>query len=1311
MFARAGAVIALTALVVTVAAVFVLRDPGFPPGAMLIARIVLALAVIVAGLGMLWRPLGSLRPRSQSQTFERYLPAQSGRIETYLQEVKRREQGQQTPLIDLLAEDALVLAEQEPASKAVPPERLWIPVGAAVLGATVLALLLALGKGDWGFGSRNLWFGTEIPREQIALRQIAVTPGDATVRRNQDVAIRASLQGFKADHAEVFVRFGDAKNWERAPMHVGDDGKFDFTLFALREPLTYYIASNGTKSAEHRIGVVDAPRIERMRLTYTYPSWTGLKPETDDVNRDIRAVAGTQVSVEVQTTAPLDAPTLMVDTTKSDLKSDGAWTRGVIDVKKPGHYRISARVGDELVPLTDEHEISIVEDQQPTIEFAKPGRDWQASSIEEVPVEVHARDDFRVQNVELHYSVNGGDWKVTKLASGGKDVTGDTVLRLEEMGEVRLTPGDLVTYYGVAKDHKQSVQTDLFLIHVQPFERRFTQGQAGGMQGGGGGGDDQENAISQRQREILLATWNLKRQRERPDNREKERLEQNAQMLSEAQGTLADQARTLIERAAARGVDSADPKNRELLDNLEQAAKAMQPAAKDLKEVRLTEAIPSEQKALQHLMRAEALYTDIEVQFRNSMASGGGGQQAGRDLAEMFELEMDLDKNQYETQSRAAGDESSQQLEDALRKLRELAQRQERLAREAARQQQQPKESDRWKQEQLKRETEDLRKRLAQLAQQNANSRSQPGQGQDESSQDPGAQSPGQQGQSQSGGQGQSGQGPSGQSQSASNAREALNQIEEALRNMQGQDENDGESQSGSQSAQGQSSQNPSLQGQSSQGQSSGAGPSKGQPAKSGASQKANARSAQLASRDLKRALEKLEQGRRDGMAGSFDDLANRARQMVEEQRRGEAELLNAFSSNSAPAGSGMSPGIDEQGNTPSSSAGPGRRGLSWERAEALADQKRSLQNQLEELQRDMQSSSQQHREDAPDASQRVGSAAKDVAESGVSTGLARSAMELERGRGLQAATRERLLTEALENLQSDLDQASRIASNEARQRRSQKNEASPEDLLAELSELRRAWQLAQENAQRNARNGIGPNGDLNPNANSGPRNASGQRGANGERSPNGQSGDQPGAESQGSQSSSGSQSGGSPSSNGSQSGANGASGLANNGAPTLGGSDNGGGYDWGGGGPNGGYARHWIEGDRGRLNGWSPPLASGALRPGADSPEFRQQAEDISRRLRDMLNRMPQNSLAPTDLSALRQLANRLRRTGTDPMESEYKNMSSLVDQLELAALNASEKNRENTSTHTATPAQDSPEYRETVAEYYRRLGGGGTK
>ena len=145
----------------------------------------------------------------------------------------------------------------------------------------------------------------------------------------------------------------------------------------------------------------------------------------------------------------------------------------------------------------------------------------------------------------------------------------------------------------------------------------------------------------------------------------------------------------------------------------------------------------------------------------------------------------------------------------------------------------------------------------------------------------------------------------SGEQRSANNsASEALNQVESALKNMQG-------------AAGGSSANGGGQQGE---------------------------RSAQEASRDLRQALQKIEKGRRDGMSNSFDDLARRAQSLVDEQKRGEDELHEALTRAQAPGANGE------------------RRfgGLDWERAEALAESKRNLQAELQSLERDMRASSQQ---------------------------------------------------------------------------------------------------------------------------------------------------------------------------------------------------------------------------------------------------------------------------------------------------------------------------------------------------------------
>ena len=105
------------------------------------------------------------------------------------------------------------------------------------------------------------------------------------------------------------------------------------------------------------------------------------------------------------------------------------------------------------------------------------------------------------------------------------------------------------------------------------------------------------------------------------------------------------------------------------------------------------------QEALQHLLAAEAVFNDINV----SRQSGrGGGGQAGRDLTEMFELEMDLEKNQYETGSAASPNAPEQEMQDAADMLEELARRQEQLARNQDRAGT-PTPEQRWQQEILRR--------------------------------------------------------------------------------------------------------------------------------------------------------------------------------------------------------------------------------------------------------------------------------------------------------------------------------------------------------------------------------------------------------------------------------------------------------------------------------------------------------------------------------------------------------------------------------------------------------------------------------
>ncbi len=123
----------------------------FSDTAVLIARLLLLAAVVAVG-GWYWLRLRALRSNGGAAQLERALPAQGGRVTTYLQESSK--EGKASILLDLLAEDSRRIAEQEalatsiPARKTSPSPAKPVPArrrGRAELPARVIFALVVHG--------------------------------------------------------------------------------------------------------------------------------------------------------------------------------------------------------------------------------------------------------------------------------------------------------------------------------------------------------------------------------------------------------------------------------------------------------------------------------------------------------------------------------------------------------------------------------------------------------------------------------------------------------------------------------------------------------------------------------------------------------------------------------------------------------------------------------------------------------------------------------------------------------------------------------------------------------------------------------------------------------------------------------------------------------------------------------------------------------------------------------------------------------------------------------------------------------------
>lgn len=716
---RGAAVFICTALVVTVALVLVLNQFAFPVHAIPFARLLILAALAAAGVFGMALPIVRRTEAWAARHAEAANPELEQRLTTFEERLRRGDD----PFLELLAADTLARTKDAEPAIIVPDNQL-IALGAGGLACLgMLVWMIAAGPGYLGYGANLLWTGQK--KNAAPFYSILIKPGNVTVRRNGDQLITAQITGMQSSNARLFAHYQSSTGWEPVAMQRTPDAAggvtYQFVLAGLPENVEYYVDAGPLASPHYKIRVVDLPSVKDVHVTYQYPGWTGMKPVTEEHSGDLRAIEGTDATIQVQTSSPLKDGQLALDDGQTiHLKAGQENTyEGTLHMEKDGAYHLAATDEGQLVRLSEDYFIATDKAMPPEIAIARPGGDYRASPIEEVTVGVKGTDTFGLKEMQLHYSINGGvDHDVNLLkAPGAKTADSSYTLPLEDF---KLAPGDLVSIYATAKDGHSEARTDISFIQVDPFEREFSQSQQSGSGGGGGGGNGgDQTEISKREKELIAATW--KQQNDKAATAGGASAQ--GQFLSDAQQKLRDQVNALSARMQSRDISEANQEFTDFDKDMRAAAEAMVPCAEKLRGMQWKDAISLEQKALQALLRAEATFRQIQVAF-GQQGSGGGGGNSGRDLASLFDLELDTAKNQYETaQTTTPAEQHEKDVEDTLAKLDALTKRQEELAHR----QQNPQQSfqERWEQEMLRREAEQLQRQMQQLAQDGQQGRAQ----------------------------------------------------------------------------------------------------------------------------------------------------------------------------------------------------------------------------------------------------------------------------------------------------------------------------------------------------------------------------------------------------------------------------------------------------------------------------------------------------------------------------------------------------------------------------------------------------------
>ncbi len=661
---------------------------GFRPAAVWAMRVITGIATVYVAFRFFIAPL---RRRLSDIQIAQYIEERYPNLEDRLITAVEFGEGRNISpgMLDLLIKDAVQKTSRMDFSVFLDRKRL-AAYGMVGVG-TFLVLIVLLNWGPpffhYGFDRLYIQWVNAAPRTPFF---IEISPGDIEVAKGIDQQIKAQLIGFDSADVKLYTQPVSATNWTQANMEPEPFGSgFLYLLVEVPSSLRYYVEAREVRSKTYTIKALNSPKVSEIDLMYQFPAYTGMPEQTVTGDGDISAIKGTRVRLNIHTSMLAQSARLLFDdqSTLALAPSGDMGFSGALNLQRSGSYVVQLTDGrGKPYTASPEYEMQALADAPPKVTIEKPMRDVRATSVEEVFSEVKAVDDIGLSKVEIHYSVNGGTEKSVDLYKGkpgDKSVSSPYTFFLEELG---LQPGDLISYYGKATDNNNATgpstgASDIYFIHVRPFDQKYIQSQqASGQNGGGGsGGAAGQQELSQQQKEIISATYKLIRDKDIMDPKE---YRDNLKSLSLIESKLQTQTGELVDRLVRRGALDVSKDWKQLGEYMKKAGEEMGKAAVNLGAEKPTDALPEEQQALQQLMRAEAMFNEIQVSFQNQRNGGRGGQQSGaraEDLADLFELEMNKLKNQYETVQRGEQQARDQKVDEAMERLKELAQRQQQL--------------------------------------------------------------------------------------------------------------------------------------------------------------------------------------------------------------------------------------------------------------------------------------------------------------------------------------------------------------------------------------------------------------------------------------------------------------------------------------------------------------------------------------------------------------------------------------------------------------------------------------------------------
>jgi hypothetical protein len=308
------------------------------------------------------------------------------------------------------------------------------------------------------------------------------------------------------------------------------DPVFGSSIAEVQEDGIYHIEYRGKKTHDYKITVFEYPALVRADASLVYPAYTGLTNRTIRDTLRVSAVEGSRLGYTLQLNKPVVRARWVSTERTLPLATPGPSVALLSDYVLTN----SARYALELVDaegrsnkFPTDFVLQVLTNQHPTVKLTFPRGDPRVSRLQELDLQAEASDDFGLVKYGVGYGVAGGEPQFVEIGQaspGGAKVQFNYLVPLEKLG---VDVDQVVAYFAWADDYGPDGQVrrtfgDMFFAEVRPFEEIFRADQSGagggGNQGGNQGqgqgqGGNERVRLAELQKQIVVATWNLQREK------------------------------------------------------------------------------------------------------------------------------------------------------------------------------------------------------------------------------------------------------------------------------------------------------------------------------------------------------------------------------------------------------------------------------------------------------------------------------------------------------------------------------------------------------------------------------------------------------------------------------------------------------------------------------------------------------------------------------------------------------------------------------------------------------------------------------